>query len=60
MNYCRQCDLFTGYGGAGVCVPPEGKDDLWLMTCCWGCGGLGEPHSREPWFAPGGVIAEPV
>lgn len=37
-NYCRHCDLFIGYGAAGICLPPDDKDADWLRTHCWGCG----------------------
>jgi hypothetical protein len=35
--YCRHCDVFTGYGAAGVVKPPEGKSPEWLAVHCWMC-----------------------
>ena len=39
-NYCRRCDLFIGYGAAGVARPPEERagDEEWLRSHCWICG----------------------
>ena len=39
-DYCRRCDVFIGYGGAGVARPPEDRDrDIaWLVDHCWVCG----------------------
>lgn len=37
-DYCRRCDLFIGYGAAGVFMPPEDKDETWLREHCWCCG----------------------
>jgi hypothetical protein len=47
VNYCRHCDLFTGYGALGVCRPPGGQDAGWLRVRCWGCGGLGEAGTEQ-------------
>lgn len=34
---CRRCDVFVGFGGAGVVKPPEGKTADWLNEHCWMC-----------------------
>lgn len=37
---CRLCDVFVGYGAAGVARPPEehAGDPVWLADHCWVCG----------------------
>jgi hypothetical protein len=37
MILCRHCDVFVGFGAAGVAKQPEGKDRQWLATHCWVC-----------------------
>jgi hypothetical protein len=37
-SICRKCDLYVGYGGAGVFKPPPDKDPKWLASHCWSCG----------------------
>lgn len=39
-DLCRQCDVFIGYGGAGVAKPPDeyADDREWLGSHCWVCG----------------------
>lgn len=41
---CNRCDVFVGYGGAGVVTPPAFAtgDVNWLQNHCWMCG-----RSRE-------------
>jgi hypothetical protein len=38
-RYCRRCDLFIGFGAAGVAIPPPEHDTdiTWLETHCWIC-----------------------
>jgi hypothetical protein len=38
-RYCRRCDLFIGFGAAGIAHPPaEHETDIgWLETHCWIC-----------------------
>lgn len=37
-DLCRRCDVYIGYGAAGVVRKPEGRDEAWLSTHCWVCG----------------------
>lgn len=36
-DYCRHCDVFIGFGGAGVAREPEGMSPEWLAAHCWVC-----------------------
>jgi hypothetical protein len=37
MDLCRRCDVFVGFGGAGIARQPEGKSVDWLASHCWVC-----------------------
>lgn len=37
-DLCRRCDVFIGWGGAGVVIKPEDRDEAWLSSHCWMCG----------------------
>jgi hypothetical protein len=37
MDLCHHCDLFVGYGAAGVCLPPADQTREWLADHCWIC-----------------------
>jgi flavin-dependent thymidylate synthase len=44
---CKRCDVFVGFGGAGVAKQPEGKTEEWLRTHCWVCGRSAGEIARE-------------
>lgn len=49
---CKKCDVYVGFGGAGVIKKPENKTVEWLATHCWCCGRSvseveRDPHGRE-------------
>lgn len=48
VDLCRRCDMFVGFGAAGVYLPPQGRDVAWLAGHCWVCG-----RSREEVRADG-------
>lgn len=36
--YCRHCDVFMGFGAAGVVKMPQDRSMDWLACHCWLCG----------------------
>lgn len=54
-TYCRPCDVFVGFGGAGVVRVPEDRADdrEWLAGHCWMCKRskeqiIAEDHAPRP------------
>lgn len=43
---CRRCDVYVGFGGAGVVRPPAGRPIAWLSSHCWVCGRSAEEVSK--------------
>jgi hypothetical protein len=52
-DLCRHCDVFVGFGGAGVVKQPEGKTMEWLASHCWVC-----RRSRDEIRAAGQLVME--
>lgn len=52
MLLCKKCDVYVGFGAAGIAKQPKGKNELWLDTHCWICERseveiAGDQHSKE-------------
>lgn len=35
---CKRCDIWVGFGAAGIFVAPTNKSYDWLTGHCWSCG----------------------
>ena len=44
---CRKCDVFVGYGGAGVVMPPDESPE-WLASHCWMCKRSADEVAADP------------
>lgn len=51
---CRRCDVFVGYGAAGVVERPTGtaRDVQWLKSHCWMCERSREEIEQTQTLAP--------
>jgi hypothetical protein len=52
VTLCRHCDCYVGLGGAGVFMRPEGFDQAWLASHCWGCGRSEAEVRERPYGRP--------
>lgn len=45
---CKKCDVYVGYGAAGIAEKPVGRPPQWLANHCWICGRSVEEVRADP------------
>ena len=45
---CRKCDVYVGFGGAGVVQPPANMSAEWLRSHCWMCKRTADEVAADP------------